>query len=404
MKTTPLAELENRFTRCRNLLNLYLPEAQGLFVFSRINLYYFTGTYPNGMLWFPIDGEPVLFCRKGIERAEIESPLKNILPFNSYADIAQALNKTGYNRLTTIAAEMNGLSWSLSNSFQKHLSGYKFISGDRVIAMTRAKKSEAELAIIREAGKRHSRCLTEILPPLLHIGMTELEIAHTISNILFSLGHHGIQRMTGYGEEVYLGHISIGESANYPSVFNGPVGLRGMHPITPFMGSDEIRWMAGQPLTVDHGFNLDGYHTDKTQIYWPGQKNSIPDPIQKAHDFCIEIQQTIAKALRPGAIPSQLWLDCLESAKLCGFSEGFMGLGGNKVRFMGHGIGLAIDEYPVIAKGFDLPVEQGMVIALEPKIGIQGVGMVGVENTFEVTQSGGKSLTGDRFDIISIDI
>ena len=82
--------------------------------------------------------------------------------------------------------------------------------------------------------------------------------------------------------------------------------------------------------------------------------------------------------------------------------HGFMGLNGNKVQFLGHGIGLAIDEYPVIAKGFDAPLEEGMVLAIEPKIGLPGIGMVGTENTFEVTSGGGKSLTGSDFEIIKI--
>ena len=79
-----------------------------------------------------------------------------------------------------------------------------------------------------------------------------------------------------------------------------------------------------------------------------------------------------------------------------------MGLGENKVNFVGHGNGLAIDEYPVIAKGFDLPLEAGMVLAIEPKIGIPGIGMVGTENTFEVTTQGGQSITGNNYDIITV--
>jgi len=80
-----------------------------------------------------------------------------------------------------------------------------------------------------------------------------------------------------------------------------------------------------------------------------------------------------------------------------------MALGGNKVKFLGHGIGLGIDEHPVIATGFDAPLEKGNVIALEPKIGIPGIGMVGVENTFEVTDNESVCLTGDAYDMICIE-
>lgn len=76
-----------------------------------------------------------------------------------------------------------------------------------------------------------------------------------------------------------------------------------------------------------------------------------------------------------------------------------MGLGHNKVNFVGHGIGLAIDKHPVLANGFDLPLEEDMTVILEPKIGLPGIGMVGTENTFEVTPEGGKASTGNRYEI-----
>jgi Xaa-Pro dipeptidase len=399
---TPPQELSSRWKRYRELLRTYLPHADGAFIFSRINIFYFTGTFANGVFWLPKDGEPLLFCRRGEERAKIETPIKNIVPFNSYADIKQTFADSGLALPARIATEMNGLSWSLARSLTKHLPTIAFLGGDKLIAMTRAQKSEWELRILHKAGKSHNTCLTRLLPPLLHAGMSELEISHKISELFYSQGHHGVLRMDAFGEEAFLGHIAIGDSANYPSVFNGPVGLRGAHPAVPFMGSDKIKWRPGQPLTIDNGFTLAGYQTDKTQIYWLGAKKSIPESVQRAHDFCIDIQAKMADQLRPGAIPSQLWNQCAELAAQSPWNDGFMGLGKNKVHFVGHGIGLAIDEYPVLAKGFDMPLEEGMVLAIEPKIGISGVGMVGTENTFEVTATGGRSITGKKYDIITL--
>ena len=70
-----------------------------------------------------------------------------------------------------------------------------------------------------------------------------------------------------------------------------------------------------------------------------------------------------------------------------------MGFGSNQVPFLGHGIGLAIDEFPAIAGKVHTPLEANMVIALEPKKGLEGIGLVGVENTFLVTDEGGEKLT-----------
>ncbi len=402
MQLISLQELQTRWHRCRNLLKEHAPAAGGIVVFSRLNIYYLTGTFGNGLLWLPLEGEPVLLCRRGCGRARIESPLKNTYPFSTYKDVPGTLQTAGSPLSKTFAAEMNGMSWLLGNSFSKYLPDYEVLSGDRVLSMARSKKTEWELQRLRVAGAKHGACLTDLLPPLLRRGLSEFDIARTLVNLFFAEGHLGILRMETYGEEIYLGHIAIGDSGNYPSVFNGPLGLRGAHPAVPHMGSRDVRWEAGSPLTIDNGFTVEGYQSDKTQVYWLGNRRSIPSLIQAAHDCCIDIQAWIAERLKPGVRPSDLWNHSAAYAESRGFGEGFMGLDGNKVNFVGHGIGLAIDEYPALAKGFDLPLEEGMVLAIEPKIGIQGTGMVGVENTFEVAAQGGKCLTGDRYDIICI--
>ncbi len=398
---TPIEELKSRWLRCQSLIAKFQPEISGIFVFSRLNIFYYTGSFINGVLWIPVDGLPTLFCRRGIERARLDSSLDNLVEFASYKDIATTLLDSGFS-IESCGAEMNGLSWALSKSLKKHFSSTSFTSSDGLLAMTRSKKSEWELAILRDVGAKHHRCLTRRLPTHLKRGMSELEIGHKISDIYFSEGHQGMLRMENFGEEIFQGHIAVGESANYPSVFNGPVGLQGVHPATPFMGSEDVIWKKGQPLTIDNGFSMCGYQTDKTQVYWLGDESTIPDDAQSAHNFCLEVQQMIAEELKPGTIPSELYTQAIEMAKQTPWFDGFMGLGKNKVSFVGHGIGLAVDEYPVIARKFNEPLEAGTVLAVEPKIGIPSLGMVGTENTFEVTIDGGKAITGNTYDIICI--
>jgi len=395
-------ELQVRWDRCRGYMEEFLPEADGLFVFSRLNIYYFTGTFGSGLFWLPREGNPVLLCRRGIERARMESPLDDIFPFKSYRDVKGILSDCGTPLKGDIVVEMNGLSWGMSNLFMKHMEGHSVQNADYIISLTRAVKTPWELERLREAGKAHEKCLVELLPSKIRPGMTEMEIARVVSDLYYEHGNHGILRMEKFGEEVYMGHISSGDSANYPSVFNGPVGLRGVHPAVPHMGSPEKAWKIHELLTIDNGFNHEGYMTDKTQVYWSGSRDNIPGDVLRAHEFCVEIQNWIAEHLKPGSIPSEIWTHSVSRAQDAGFSDGFMALGGNKVFFAGHGIGLAVDEYPVLAEGFEQPLEESMVIAVEPKIGIEGVGMVGVENTFEVTATGGRSLTGDNYEILCL--
>ncbi|WP_243683840.1 M24 family metallopeptidase [Methanosarcina barkeri] len=144
---------------------------------------------------------------------------------------------------------------------------------------------------------------------------------------------------------------------------------------------------------------MEGYNTDKTTTYMFG--SSLPQYAIDAHNKCVEIQNEAASMLKPGAIPSEIYntiMNKLDSE----FLQNFMGFGNRKVKFIGHAVGLLIDETPVIAEGFDEPLQEGMVFALEPKKGIENIGMVGIENTFIVTAKGGECITGDNPGLIQV--
>ncbi|MFA7165811.1 MAG: Xaa-Pro peptidase family protein [Desulfoplanes sp.] len=396
----PLAETQIRTSRLQGFLNREMPQVSGIFIFSRLNIYYLTGSWVNGVLWVPSEGEPTLMCRRGIERARLDSPLHQMAEYRSFTQLPEICADFGTPLGDTLGVEMGGLPWNLGLSLQKRIPA-TYLPADPLLSRTRAVKTDFELAKMREAGAKHHLCLYHIIPECIHPGMNEREISLQIWNVFLNQGHCGMMRMENFGEEIFLGHVAAGENANYPSVFNGPVGVKGVHPVIPHMGNQATIWNPEQPLIVDCGFCLDGYHSDKTQVYW-SSKAHIPEYARKAQDFCLDIQMWIAERLRPGAIPSELFAACWKRAEKQGFMEEFMGLGKNKVQFIGHGIGLAIDEHPVIARGFDAPLEEGMTMALEPKIGISGLGMVGVENTFEITRNGGRCLSGDMFNPVLV--
>jgi Xaa-Pro aminopeptidase len=164
-----------------------------------------------------------------------------------------------------------------------------------------------------------------------------------------------------------------------------------MSPAVPFVGSRERCLRVGDLVFIDAGFGIDGYHSDCTQVYRYGAEPT--EEMVRLHQLCIDVEREAAEALRPGAIPSELYARALERVGL-ELESHFMGFGGRRAKFLGHGIGLHLDEPPVLARGFDQPLEEGVCIALEPKIGIAGVGMVGVEDTYVVTPEGGRCLTG----------
>jgi len=70
-----------------------------------------------------------------------------------------------------------------------------------------------------------------------------------------------------------------------------------------------------------------------------------------AHETCLVIQKKIQELLKPGELPSRIFEQIYDEIIVPeNFESNFMGFGGNQVRFLGHGIGLVIDEFPAIAK------------------------------------------------------
>lgn len=391
----PFNELKTRMNRFRARMDLSNPDWKMAVFFSKINLFYFTGTMQDGMLLVPRDGEAVLWVRRSYERALDESLFSPIKPMGSFRDAAQSIGKFS----SEVYMETEVVPLALYQRFQKAFQFTGVQPLDKEIAWVRAVKSPYELARMEESGKIHQRILVERVPQILRESISEAEFAAELYAIMIEEGHHGVARFGMFDTEMVLGQLGFGESSIYPSYFNGPGGNYGISPAVPVLGSHHRRLKAGDLVFVDVGCGVDGYHTDMTMTYMFGR--SLPQEAIAVHRQCIDLQNEMAAMLKPGAIPSRIYNAIMD--KLDGeFLKNFMGYGNRQVKFLGHGIGLVIDEWPVIANKFDDPLEEGMAIALEPKKGIQGIGMVGIENTFLVTPEGGKCITGNHPGLIPV--
>ena len=395
IKRTPKNELQNRMEQFKIIMEKTYPEWDITVIFSKINQYYFTGTMQDGMLIIPRDDEPTFWVRRSYERALNESLFNNIKPMNSYRDAAGNIDKN----IETIYLETEVVPIALYNRFQKYFPFKNYKSLDKVIATLRAVKSQYELSLMRKAGKIHEHVLEDIVPGILKDGMSEAELAADLFKVMINEGHHGITRFGMFDTEIILGQIGFGESSIYPSYFNGPGGNYGMSPSVPLIGCRDRKLKSGDLVFIDAGCGYDGYNTDKTMTYM--FKKSLPEYAIEIHIQCVEIQNEIVKMLKPGAIPSEIYNKIMNNLDT-EFLENFMGYGNRRVNFLGHGIGLLIDEIPIIANGFNEPLKEGMVLAIEPKKGIKNIGMVGIENTYIVTPKGGECITGNNPGLIPL--
>lgn len=353
---------------------------------GRINLYYFTGTIQDGLLYIPRDGDAVFWVKKSFERARSESAFLDIRPMKSYRDIAAVAGRKD----TPVYLELDTVTLVQCQRMQKHFLGGGILGLDAQVSAVRAKKSPYEFALMERAGEIHRRVLEDLVPDLLCEGMDEMTLIAELYAVMVREGHQGIIRF-GMWNEMLLGQICFGTSSICPTCEDTPGGIAGLHAAVPLAGSRRRKLRPGDLVVIDIGCGVEGYQTDKTLSYM--FQKPIPDAAIKVHEQCVEIQNEVAKRLRPGAVPSAIYEEIVSGLEPV-FLENFMGYGKDTVKFLGHGIGLLIDEAPVIAKGFDEPVQEGMVFAVEPKKGIKDVGLVGIENTFAVTPGGGRSLTG----------
>jgi Xaa-Pro dipeptidase len=395
MTKVPITELNGRMQRFRVCMDAENRDWELAAIFGRVNQYYFTGTMQDGVLLIPRDG-PAVFCvRRSFERACAESLFRHIRPMKGFRDAAPAAPGTR----EVIHVDTEVVPLALLGRFRKYFPCKEVASMDLQALRARAVKSPYELAIMERAGAIHRRVLEEGVPELLREGVSEAEFGCDLYSLMVREGHQGVVRFGMFNVDIAVGQMGFGENSIYPTSFDGPGGCLGIGPAAPVLGSHDRKLRKGDLVFVDIGFAVDGYHTDKTMVYMFGRP--LPDDGVAIHRRCVEVQHHLATLTRPGAIPSEIYSSVMDGLAP-EFLQNFMGFGDRRANFLGHGVGLQIDEMPVLAEGFDEPLVAGMVLALEPKKGISGVGMVGIEDTFVIGPEGARSITGTNPGLILI--
>ena len=393
LKKTPKSELEQRMHRFTAAMDAAYADWEVCAIIGGVNMYYLAGTICDGMVLIRRDKDAVLWARKSYERAVLESEFSEIRRMTSFRDIAAAVSPLP----DTLYLDTSAATLEWYGILSRYIRFDRVLPADNVMLGVRAVKSPYEIALMRRAGSVIDRLLREDLPGLLRPGVSEADLGAELFSLFIKNGYHGISRFSMRNADVLLGHVGFGCSPLYPSIFNGASGLYGLCPAVPVLGSGEVRLKAGDLVYIDIGFGLEGYNVDKTLIY--GFGGVQPEYVRDAHGHCLELEKLAVSMMRPGAKPSDIYNSVIQSVRpeLRGC---FMGAPGRTVNFLGHGVGLYVDEFPVLAKGFDQPLECGMTIAVEPKISLEGMGLTGSENTYLVTGSGAESLTGEPQEII----
>ncbi len=386
MPSTPRDELLRRTSALQRHLSAH--ELDAALITQNVDLLYFAGSMQSGVLTVPADGRPVYAVRRVLERARRESALEQIVPFESIRDLSALVRNAAGGTAHRVGMELDVLPVLVRDRFMAALPGIEIADVSGPIRLVRSVKSEYEIDKMRAAA-RLAETMLKVGVAQLREGITELELAGRVEAAARRDGHQGVIRVRRWNQEVYWGTLLSGDAAAVASFPDLPLAGEGLGATMPY-GAGRRRIVAGEPVIFDYTAGLDGYICDQTRTLVIGV---LPEKLSRAHDAAVEILKAVEATIRPGVTPQALYRLALDRARSLGYEAWFMGHGPLRARYVGHGVGLELDEWPVLADGFTAPLEPGQVFCVEPKMVFPGEGAVGIEDEFVVTPDGAERLT-----------
>lgn len=396
MRITPTGELSSRYQALQQEM-----AGRGLdaaVIVQNADLFYFTGSIQQGVLYIPVSGEPVYLVRKDYGRARMESGLKEVAPLKSLRDVPGVLSDFGLPTAKKIGFELDVLPTNQFMRWQSIFSGSELVDVSPQIRTVRAIKSDYEISIMKDCALMMDKVYRHA-KQIIAVGKTDLEIAAELECFARKEGHQGIMRFRAFNAELYFGHIFSGPDAAVPAYLDAPLGGLGLNPAVG-QGASYKRIERDEPIIIDVMTAFDGYMVDQTRTMVVGK---LPEHLERAYYDMLKIQEKLFEIALPGAIWGEVYQQCYELAVEMGYKDHFMGASGAQVSFIGHGVGLEIDEYPFIARGFmEQELKENMTFAFEPKAVYPGQGVVGVENTYRVASDRLKRLTYSEEQIVEL--
>jgi Xaa-Pro dipeptidase len=396
MRITPTSELQHRYRQLQQ--HMAAAELDAVIIAQNADLFYFTGTIQSGNLYVPAEGEPLYMVRKDFLRARMESGLKEVVPFSSMKDIPTVLANYGYPQPGRIGMELDVLPVNFFGRFRQVFPQAEFTDASPQIRKVRMIKSHYEIHIQQDAADQVDKVYRRA-GEVIREGMSDLELAAELEFVARKEGHQGLMRMRAFNAELFYAQIFSGADSAVPAYADTPLGGLGL---TPAFGQGASYKKIGrnEPIIVDFAGCFDGYMVDMTRAFAIG---GLSDRLKKGYADMLVVQERMMELAGDRPTWGKIYDECLALAVRMGYADSFMGNKGAQVSFIGHGIGIEVDEYPFLARGFtEMALEPGMVFAFEPKLVFPGEGAVGIENTFYLTESGLKQLTNSPQELLML--
>lgn len=373
-------------------------DLDGAIILQNVDIYYYAGTIQPAVLFIPVEGSAVLIVLKNLPRASLESGLDTVMAARSRNEVPGMIADLGFGTPESLGIEMDVLPTFLYLWLQDNFPKCRFMDISKAIRRQRMIKSPYEIDQIKKTGPILDKGYAH-LRGIMAVGMTELEVDGNLALLARRNGHMGILRMRGWNQEMTYAHVLSGDSGSVVSFLNSPHGGSGTTAAMA-QGAGFRRIQKSEPIGVDYGVGVNGYVGDQFRTFVIG---NLPTEMEKAHAVAVDILTMLAEEARPGMPCAHLYQLARSKAVDAGLGDFFMGTAEGQVEFIGHGLGLEIDELPIIGPRSEEKLQTGMVMALEPKFVFPGKGVVGLEDDYVMTTAGLQRITLTQQSLISID-
>ena len=358
---------------------------------SSVNIFYLTGEIYTGYLYIPADGELIHFVKR-----PVGLPFTDVVPIRKPEQIPGVLLERGISLPAIVLLETDVLPYSSCMRLLKMLGLREARNASVLLRSLRKVKTPYEIGQMKQCARQHVK-VYEAVPSLFNPGMTDIELQIEVEHWMRKNGSLGIFRSYGENMDIHMGSLLAGENAAVPSPYDFALGGKGVSPVLP-LGASGSLIREGQTVMVDMAGNYTPWVTDITRVYAFGK---LPELAYRAHQVSVEIHQAVQEKARPGFSCSALFDIAMDLTVKNKLEPYFMGTR-QQAKFVGHGLGLEINEPPVLTPRSEEKLEAGIVFALEPKYVIPGVGAVGIENTYLVTAEGVTKMTEVEEQIIPL--
>ena len=346
------------------------------------NIYYLSGRIFRGYIYVPLNGDTIYYV---IRPFELKGD--DVVYVRKPEQMPELLISKGVKLPQRLGLELDVLTYSDVMRLKNVFADSEIVNVSVMLRQCRMVKTDYEIEKMRYCGQCQAKAYARMSMAYKE-GMTDLEFQIEGEKILRQEGSLGFYRTSGSLMEIFMGSVLNGENADTPTPYDFAVGGGGVNQSLP-VGANGTPIKDGTTIMVDMNGNFNGYQSDMTRVW---RRGKVDELAQKAHEVSRKILRVLEKMAVPGIGVANLYNKACEIVEEEGLSDYFMGYT-QKAAFIGHGVGIELNELPVLTPRSKDVLRKNMTIAIEPKFVIPSIGAVGVENTYVVTEKGLDNLT-----------